>query len=477
MPGSPRVYVPLVAAVIVAFWIHAVQAPFWQDDFHFLRIARDAREAGEPWLSVFWPADKSIFWRPLSEGLYWRLVEDTLNASPAAAHAVNLAFLAGAALAVAWLVASYAPMVDSRVDPAKAFVVSGILYGLHAAHWIPAVWATAVHTSMVVLFSALALRFWVIALREAPRVLNPGLAAIPLLLLLALFSKENGILVLPLGALMTALIWRRHRPTPVVWAVCAFSVLLALVWLRVRQELVVPPSGAYEMGLGGNSLRNLASMGLFFFNVPRESMRFMLEQQSATSAVWALACLALQATAVWVVMSSISAGARLKAAAAAIAFFILAGAPHLLFSWNSYAYYITLGLIAWPALAALADLSAGRLGFVFGVALLSAGLSVAGNYALDYPALLARAEWANRQLAHIRQQFPPVAAAARANGVEVIAENRHQFLGMDLAGLAWALDLPIEKLRLVDPDTPCAGTAVRLVVPGRGDAWFEEGGG
>lgn len=176
-------------------------------------------------------------------------------------------------------------------------------------------------------------------------------------------------------------------------------------------------------------------------------------------------------------MSSISAGARLKAAAAAIAFFLVAGAPHLLFSWNSYAYYITLGLMAWPALGALAALSAGRLGFVLAVALLSAGLSVAGNYALDYPALLARAEWANRQLAHIREQFPAVAAEARANGIEVIAENRHQFLGMDLAGLAWALDLPIEKLRLADPDTPCAGTAVRLVVPGRGDAWFDDRGG
>lgn len=471
MPRSPYLYVPMVAAVLAAFWVHALWVPFWQDDFHLLLVAREAREAGEAWWSVLWPAQKSIFWRPLSEGIYWRFIDGALAADPVAAHALNLSVLVAAALAVGWLVADFAPMIAPDIDPRQAFLAGAFLYGIHAAHLLPAVWVTAVHSSMVALFSALALRFWVAALRDQPAYLSPGLLAIPFFLILALLSKENGILVLPLGALLTVMVWGSLRPTRAAWAVAAVSLLLALLWLRLRQELVVPPQGAYAMALGTNSLRNLASMALFFVNVPRESLRFMLEQQSAGAALWAVACAALQVAAIGLAAASRPA-LGVKGAMAATAFFLIAGAPYLLFSWNSYAYYITLGLIVWPLVAVRADWSARGARIMVAAALLSSTLSVAGNYLLDYPALIARAKWADRQLALIGAQLPSVADASGA-GIDVVVDDPHRFMAIGVAGLALALDLPRESFRVIAPDDPAGDARLRLIVPDYGDARLE----
>jgi hypothetical protein len=252
------------------------------------------------------------------------------------------------------------------------------------------------------------------------------------------------------------------------------SAVLAVLWLIVRRELVVPPSGAYEMGMGPNTLRNVASMGLFFFNVPRESLRFLLEQQSVLAALWALACALLQAVALWLVLRSVGTRLGIRGWLAVAAFFLIAGAPYLLFSWNSYAYYITLGLIVWPFLAVLASLSAARMRLVLGAALLSSALSVAGNYLLDYPALLARADWANQQLALIRAQYPAFEKRAREQGIDLLIENRHRFLGIGVSGLALALDLPETSIREHTADAArSSGSAVRLFVPDSGDVRFE----
>lgn len=473
MLRSPFLYVPLTGVLLVAFWLHSIQTPFWQDDFHFLLVAREAREAGEGWYTVFWPTSKSIFWRPLSEGLYWRLVEGVFDANSMAAHAINLSFLVFASLAVAWLVADYGRLIAPSLDWRKAFVTAGFLYGIHAAHFIPAVWATAIHTSMVVLFSALALRFWTSALHDGPAASRPGLLSVPLFLLLALFSKENGILALPMGALLTALAWNRARPIRYAWAVASVTVILAMAWLRLRQEMIVPPSGAYEMGLSISTVRNLGSMVLFFLNVPRESLRFMLEQHSAAAALWGIVCGLIQAAAVWVFVGPAISRFGLKSGAAAVAFFLTAAAPHLFFSWNSYAYYITLGLIAWPMLAVISPLSPRRIRLAIGTTLLSSSLSIAGNYALDYPALLARADWANRQLSIIRGQFPAFAEQIRARGIDVVVENRHKFLAIGADGLAFELGLSRESIREIPPDERISGSAVKLIVPNSGDAHFE----
>ena len=463
----------LAGALVALFWLPAIQVPFWQDDFRLLLDAREAREAGEGWFSAFWPSEKSIFWRPLSEGVYWRVVEGLLHASPLVAHVLNLLVLTAASLAVAWLVTDYARVLRPELDWGTTFFIAGLLYGIHAAHFLPAVWVTAVHTSMVVLFSALTLRFWIAALRQAPAGLTPGLLAIPLLLLPALFSKESGILVLPLGALLTAVAWKRARPTRAAWFIAVVSLLLALAWLRVRQGMIVPPSGAYEVDLGVNALRNLASMTLFAFNVPRESLRFVLEQQSLLAALWGLACAGLMAAAVWPVVAGARSRLGVAGAAAVVAFFLIGVAPHLLFSWNAYAYYVTLGLIAWPFLAVYAGLPPRRMRFVAAAAWLSALLSVGGNHVLDYPALLARAHWADGQLALLREAFPAVAERARAEGIAVAAENPHKFLGIGIDGLAFTFDLPRTLFREVGAGESPTGPAVRLIVPDIGDAYFQ----
>ena len=211
----------------------------------------------------------------------------------------------------------------------------------------------------------------------------------------------------------------------------------------------------------------------FFFNIPRESLRFILEQHSAVAALWAIMCGLLQAIAVWIVVAAARSRLGFKGGIAVVAFFLIAIAPHLLFSWNSYAYYITQGLIVWPFLAVIAPLSAGRALLILGAALLSSGLSLAGNYALDYPALLARAQWANQQLVIIREQFPAIADQAQAAGIHVVMENRHKFLAIGLPGIAFELNLPRQAVREAQPTTPTNAAAVRLNLPDTDDAYFE----
>ncbi|MEA3274330.1 MAG: hypothetical protein U9Q81_03365 [Pseudomonadota bacterium] len=130
-------------------------------------------------------------------------------------------------------------------------------------------------------------------------------------------------------------------------------------------------------------------------------------------------------------------------------FFLVAGSPYLAFAWNAYAYYVLLGLIAWGILAALADADLKTKGLAMAAALLSSSLAVAGSYLAPYPALIARANWAEKQLALVVSRYETA-----PEGIYVNVENRHRYLGFGPYGLAYRLGMKREQILEIPPGVP-----------------------
>lgn len=455
----------LVCSALFLFWSPLLLTPFWQDDYMLLYFAREAQAAGEPWYSSFNPRNLSIFWRPFSEGVYWRLLENRLGADPTAAHLISLGVLAASALAVGWLAAAIARLIVPGANAAPGGLLAAFLYGIHGTNFIPAAWATAIHTPLAVLFSALALRVWIANLRPpGGGAAGPGLLLVPVFFLLALFSKESALLAAALGLLVTFWAWPRYRPTTGGWWVMVFSALLAVAWLLIRHHVTVSPTDAYEMHIGTNVLRNSVSMLLFLFNVPREALRFVLQEQSLTAALWGAACLLLQALAVWLLVRTGAHRLTGKGIGILTLFFLVACAPYFALSWNSYAYYITLGLIVWPIVIVVSGVPAKTKAAAVAAALLSSALALGGNMTLDYPSLLGRAKWAHAQLPIIEAALP-----TPPKRLYVQAENHHKYMGIGPYGLAYALGMKREQIvELAEGKRLPRGSTV-LLVPAQGD--------
>ena len=459
----------LVCATLALFWSPLLFTPFWQDDYMLLYFAREAQTAGEPWYSSFNPQELSIFWRPLSEGVYWRLLENHLGADPVTAHRISLGVLVASAMAVGWLAATVVRLVTPEANAAAGGLLAAFLYGIHGANFIPAAWATAIHTPLAVLFSALALGLWVANLRPPGGASGPGLLLVPLLFLLALFSKESALLTAGLGLLVTLWVWPRYRPTTGGWLIMLFSALLAIAWLLIRHQVTAPVTGEYEMTAGTNLLRNGASMLLFLLNVPREALRFVLQEHSLAAALWGAACLSLQTLAFWLLLRKGAHRLNRKGVAILTLFFLIACAPYFALSWNSYAYYITLGLIVWPIVAAASDASRKAKVAAVGAALLSSSLALSGNMVLDYPSLLGRAQWAQTQLPIIEEAFP-----TPPQRLYVQAENHHKYLGIGPYGLAYVLGMKRPQIiELAEGERPPQDSAV-LVVSEHGDVRVDQ---
>jgi hypothetical protein len=148
--------------------------------------------------------------------------------------------------------------------------------------------------------------------------------------------------------------------------------------------------------------------------------------------------------------------------------FIIACAPYFALSWNSYAYYITLGLIVWPIVAATSNASRKARVAAVGAALISSSVALAGNMALDYPSLLGRANWAQTQLPIIDEMFP-----TPPEQLYVKAENHHKYLGIGPDGLAYILGVKRPQIiELAAGERPPQQSDV-LVVPADGDVRVE----
>jgi hypothetical protein len=457
------------AIVLVALWWQAFFVPFWQDDYAFLLYARDAQAQGKPWYSVLLGGSSEYFWRPLSVDLYWRALYGVWGGDLRAAHAAGIVLLLLASAAVGWLVTAIL-----RIRAAGHATLGGfwaaLLYGLHGSHFLPVVWASGAQDSLLVLFSALALRFWLMAY-DAP-IRNGLLHAMAGVgcFTLALMSKETAMVVPLLQATLVAWLWPVRRPSQRTLAIVLLFFGITGLWWLIHQRLTLPPPPPYQLKLGSNVLRNAASLVLFSLNVPREALRFVLARRSIGAGVWGAACLALQVAGCGLWLRAGKNHIRRADLLALAAFAAVGLGPYLFLTWNCYEYYTSLALVAYAVLMGVAVRNTKVIWPALLLLVAASAISTLGNFWLDYPAVVARAKWGQRQIDFLRARQAADGPAFPVP-LRVIVEDDRRFQTFGVDGLAYTLGLRRKDVVTLSSRRGAEPGQV-LVVPPEGDVYF-----
>lgn len=448
----------LLLGFAALIWLPALATPFWGDDYVYLYAAHAANASAQPWLQTFWPLQPLQFWRPLSQEAYWRVVEGALHANALSAHAVNLALHACAAASVGALGGALARAC--RWERARWIgALSAGLYAISAVGLLPVHWVASANSPLLVALTALALAAWLPAAQARGAMRVGLLAAIPLLLVLGLLSKESAVLT-PLLMLLLGVFAgvRPRRGDIVAWLAC---IAVVLAWLCLRARVTVPPPPEYAYAFGANIARNVASLCAWLLNVPREALRLLAVGQRLRALAW-IAATVLPLLAAWALALREGGLSRLQAKQWRVlaAFVVLAYAPYFPLAWNSYEYYAAVAAIL-PAIV-LARLLAGRRRVLLVALLLGASswLAVAGTRWLDHPGMIGRARWAESVFRDL--QASPVRAP-----LFVQIADAQRFYAIGDYGLAWRLGLKPEDIRHVDVCPADANNCLVIDADGR----------
>src|SRR5690606_27201296 len=134
--------------------------------------------------------------------------------------------------------------------------LAGALYGVLALHLLPLHWVAAANSPLLVLFSSLAMAAWLAAGQVAGARRTVLAAATPVLLALALLSKESAVLTPLLMALLALFAGRPPvRGQALAWAGC---LAVAAAWLVLRAQVTAGPAPEYAYAFGANLVRNAA---------------------------------------------------------------------------------------------------------------------------------------------------------------------------------------------------------------------------
>ncbi len=464
------------AGFLVLFWSQTLNVPYWQDDYNFLLDAREARLAHKPWYSSFFPETKVGFWRPLGFGTYWRFVETVLGGNAQAAHVTNIVLLIFSAAAVGWFVST---LLD-RLYPGKDSVTAGLgaafLYGIHSSHFLPVAWAAAANDSICVLFSALTLRFWIVV--SAANSRRDVLAAplVVIFFVMALLSRDIAFVLPALGLLISLWLTSQYKPKVTAWVVGLLCIVIALVWLQLRNYFTSTVSEAYIFRFGVNIIRNTFCMVLFFFNTPFEALRyFFYVKASFGTALWGCSCFVLQVGAFGMMLRGAREQLGKKGIIILGAFFVIGCAPFFLLNVNCYPYYISIGLFVYAIIAGLAALRGRLVPAVLFFEVLSSTISTLGNYFLDSTSHIGRAVWAERQLVRL-EAMRDVQPRLFSRPIPVLVEDDHKFQGFTSAGLAYRLGLEVDSIKVLTQGSQEEGKRAVLVVPKQGDVYFRKTG-
>jgi hypothetical protein len=106
------------------------------------------------------------------------------------------------------------------------------------------------------------------------------------------------------------------------------------------------------------------------------------------------------------------------------------------------------------------------------IAVLSSTISSVGNYFLDYPSVIARAHWAEKQLSRIvaMQNMQP---QYFSGFLYIQVENYHKFLGFGVDGLAYRLGIDKKNVIVINPNDAGPSNHTVLVVPAHGDVYLK----
>jgi len=268
-----------------------------------------------------------------------------------------------------------------------------------------------------------------------------ALMMLPVLQLLALFSKELAILIPALVVVLALFLRGKHTYKTVdfiVWLVC---VVMCLVWLYFYKEFTPNRHSAYGLMVGKNLLVNFLTFLAWIFNMPREALRMFIMERYIVGAVWAAACFIPMAIVYWMSIRALKSSLTVVQWLSGLAFLIIAYGPYFLLADQSYEYYAAVAMIFPLLLVARALVLGNQLKIGLLLVGFSSLMAVQGTRSADYPAVIARAFWAERQVENLQQE-------TIASPLLVSIANEHQFAALGVRGLEWRLDLPIGSVIL-----------------------------
>lgn len=452
-----------LGVIALALWLPALLTPWWGDDYLFLQGARASRLAGEPWWRPFWPEIHHEFWRPLGHETYWRFIEGTLGSDPLLAHLSNFVLWMLSCLAVGFFSGMLARALRWNEPVLSGAIATGV-YSLLAMHFTPIHWISSDDSLFIVLWTALALTVWTASPTTRPsiRIILCGL--LPVLQMLALMSKESGVLIPLLMVCVSACTWRDSKlgkPELTAWFACS---ALVVVWLILRVRFTVPPDPEYAMVFGSNFLRNTAALVAWLLNIPREALRMIALGPRLNGVLWACGAALPMMVVIYLAGVPLVKHVSFRQALAIVGFIVIGYAPYFFLAWQSYEYYAEVAMIMPTIFLARGLMLSNRFYVAVALLSLSSFIAVHGSREVDYPGLISRARWAEQVLSElVTQQI--------STPLVVQVSNPHMFSAIGIAGLAWRLGLNESDISLVSQ----CGTDTRrlLALQDNGVRWVE----
>ena len=461
----------LTICFIVLLSIQSLYIPFWQDDYFFLVKSQKVRIENTSWLTPFFPTERNQFWRPLGINSYWRFIETFLAGNVQIAHLMNVFLHCLSSIVVGWFSFTLIKLLVPTKDHLFAGILATFLYSIHASHILPVIWVSAANSSLNIIFSTLMLTFWLKAL-IANSIIQETLFLISTIIsfILALLCKEISVVLPVLILLLSLYISKEYKYSIRIKIFFIVYIFIALTWIIIRENITNPPHEAYELKFGINVLRNTVSLILYFFNTPREALRFLILDTSLGIVIWAFLSFVLQFISFSLFFYSSWGELKTKGTMMIIFFFIVGCAPYFFFNWNSYAYYIEIGLLAYAIVIALSIHKTKIVLIASLLAITSSIISWTGNYFLEYPAIISRAFWAEEQLINIEKscESKPLLCSGK---LFLSVENEHKFLSFDIYGLIYRIGFMEENMTFLKNEL--STTHPILVIPSQGNVYFK----
>lgn len=446
--GLTRSYYSIAVFIVFALilWFPALFMPWWGDDYLFLWQAREARLNGVSWLAPFVSQSITGFWRPLSMDTPWRFIESVLNGNVLLAHIFSALLWLLSLLAVAYLARCIARVMCWQNANLHALLAAA-LYAASAVNFLVLHWVSAINSSILVFFMALAMGLWVLmpALRQPTKWLFWLL--LPLLQLAALFSKESAILLPLLLLALSAFLYGQQRYGRAEMIALLLCIFVCVVWFYCYRQIIPKANSAYSMLLGTNLIKNTAALLGWLMNIPREAVRLVLIGNLVAGVAWALAVVIPMVLVVALALRGLAKQLALWQWLAAGAFCAFAYAPYFLLTRQSYEYYAAIALILPVILLARGLLQSSKLHWALWCCAISALLSVQGSRMVDYPGVIGRAWWGERQIAYLASD---IAHKTLPNPLVVSIVNHHQYAALGGKGLMWRLQIPEQQIILAD---------------------------
>lgn len=441
LPPRSIYFLPLLLiSFALLLYLPSLFTPFWGDDYVFLQQARTSRLNAESWWLAFYSPSELGFWRPLSMDTYFRWIETYLGANVFYAHVANFFLWILASAGVGFFSWAFAGAMKWKSRNWLALMAAAV-YGIHSAHFLPVHWIAAVNSSILVLWASIALGVWVLAPQSNFPIRVFLCVSLPVIQLLALLSKESSILIPFLLLAVSSFGWHHFKISR--WEISAWimCMITCAVWFCFYRKLSGSHPDGYGLKAGINVIRNFLSLSAWLLNVPREALRLMLTGREFVGLLWA-AVVAIPMLG-FIYLSVLKLKLSILQCSAVLIFVVLAYGPYFLLAGQSYEYYAAVALIFPVVIIAYGLQTSEKKMLAVILLLISSALSIQISRMLDYPSLLGRAEWGEKQLQRLE-------SGAVTNPVLVHLNNPHRFYAIGTAGLSWRLGVPFSNVYVVD---------------------------